>query len=103
MESHEPDLRSEVKDDEKVRSIQSDYRDVDLGAATRALLDFATKLTRAPQEMMRTDIEALRSAGFSDEDIVDAAQLAGYFNYSNRVMDSLGIEPESEMRLQPTP
>ncbi|MBK8914471.1 MAG: peroxidase-related enzyme [Phycisphaerales bacterium] len=103
MESHEPDLRSEVKDDEKVRSIQSDYRDVDLGAATRALLDFATKLTRAPQEMMRTDIEALRSAGFSDEDIVDAAQLAGYFNYSNRVMDSLGIEPESEMRFQPTP
>jgi uncharacterized peroxidase-related enzyme len=101
MESHEPDLRAEIKDDETVRSIQSNYHDVDLGAATRTLLDFATRLTEAPQQITRTDIEALRSAGFSDEDIVDAAQLVGYFNYSNRVMDSLGIEPEPEMRYRP--
>lgn len=103
MESHEPDLRSEIQDEEAVRSIQSDYRNVDLGPATRALLDFATKLTRTPQQMTRADAEALRSAGFSDEDIVDAAQLVGYFNYSNRVMDSLGIEPEPEMRFKPNP
>lgn len=103
MESHEPDLRSEIKDDETIRSIQSDYRNVDLGPATRALLDFATKLTRMPQQMTRADVEALRSAGFSDEDIVDAAQLVGYFNYSNRVMDSLGIEPEPEMRFKLSP
>lgn len=102
MESHEPDLRSEIKDEETVRSIQSDYRNVDLGPATRALLDFATKLTRTPQQMTRTDVDALRSVGFSDEDIVDAAQLVGYFNYSNRVMDSLGIEPEPEMRFRHT-
>lgn len=103
MESHEPDLRSEIKDDETVRSIQSDYRSVDLGPATRSLLDFATKLTQTPQQMTRADVEALRSVGFCDEDIVDAAQLVGYFNYSNRVMDSLGIEPEPEMRFKPTP
>lgn len=100
MESHEPDLRSEIKDDEAVRSIQSDYRNVDLDPATRALLDFATKLTRTPQQMTKLDVEALRSAGFSDEDILDAAQLIGYFNYSNRVMDSLGIESEPEMRFR---
>lgn len=103
MESHEPDLRSEIKDEETVRSIQSDYRNVDLGPATHALLDFATKLTQTPQQMTRADVETLRSAGFSDEDIVDAAQLVGYFNYSNRVMDSLGIEPEPEMRFKATP
>lgn len=101
MESHEPDLRSEIKEDGKVRSIQSDYRNVDLGPAIRALLDFATKLTRTPQQMTRADVETLRSAGFSDEEIVDAAQLVGYFNYSNRVMDSLGVEPEPEMRYRP--
>jgi uncharacterized peroxidase-related enzyme len=101
MESHEADLRSEIKDDETVRSIQSDYRIVALGPATRTLLDFAAKLTQTPQQMAEDDVDALRSAGFSDEDIVDAAQLVGYFNYSNRVMDSLGIEPEPEMRFRP--
>lgn len=103
MESHEPDLRSEIQDDQTVRAIQSDECNVDLGPATRTLLDFATKLTRTPQQMARSDVEALRSAGFSDEDIVDAAQLVGYFNYSNRVMDSLGIEPEPEMRFKLAP
>lgn len=98
MASHEPDLRSEIKDDDKVQAIQMDYRTVDLGAATRALLDFATKLTQTPQQMMEPDVVALRARGFADEDIVDAAQLVGYFNYSNRVMDSLGIELEPEMR-----
>lgn len=102
MESHESDLRSEIKNDETIRSIQSDYRNVDLGPATRGLLDFATKLTQTPQKMTQGDADALRLAGFSDEDIVDAAQLIGYFNYSNRVMDSLGIEPEPEMRFRPS-
>ena len=98
MESHEADLRSEVKDDAKVRAIQEDFRSVDLGARPRALLEFAEKLTRTPAKMTAEDTGRLRTAGFSDEAIVDAAHLVGYFNYSNRVMDALGIQPEPEMR-----
>jgi len=100
MESHEPDLRSEIKDEDTVRAIQQDYRQVDLGMATRALLDFSVKMTQTPQQMTEPDVTHLRAAGFSDEDILDTAQLVGYFNYSNRVMDSLGIEPEHEMRFR---
>lgn len=51
--------------------------------------------------MRRADAERLRAAGFADEDIVDAAHLIGYFNYSNRVMDCLGIQPEPGMRHSP--
>jgi uncharacterized peroxidase-related enzyme len=95
--SHEPDLRAEVQDDEKALRIQQDHRVVDLDAHTLTLLDFAVKLSKTPQSMTRQDVESLRQAGFTDEDIVDAVQLIGYFNYSNRVMDGLGIEPDSEM------
>lgn len=101
MESHEGDLRSEINDDAKVRAIQDDYRHVNLGPATRALLDFAVKVTTKPREMSRSDIATLREAGFSDEDILDAAQMVGYFNYINRVMDALGITPEPDMRYRP--
>ena len=101
MESHEGDLRSEINDDARVRAIQDDYRQVDLGPATRALLDFAAKLTTRPREMHRSDVAALRQAGFCDEDILDAAQTVGYFNYINRVMDAIGIAPEPDMRYTP--
>lgn len=102
MESHEGDLRSEIKDDAAVRAIQDDYRHVDLGPATRALLDFAVKMTTWPTEMRRGDVAALRQAGFSDADILDAAHTIGYFNYANRLMDALGIMPEPDMRYQPS-
>jgi len=97
MESHEGDLRSEIKDDMKVRAIQNDYRQVDLGPSTRVLLDFAMKLTLRPTEMRGVDLAALRQAGFADTDILDAAHIIGYFNYANRLMDALGIQPEPEM------
>lgn len=101
MESHEGDLRSEINDDAKVRAIQDDFRQVDLGSATHALLNFAVKLTSRPLELHRSDIEALRGAGFDDETILDAVQTIGYFNYINRVMDALGITPEQDMRHRP--
>jgi uncharacterized peroxidase-related enzyme len=78
--------------------IQEDYTQADLDHKTRVLLDFAAKVTLAPKELCRANVETLRAQGFSDVEILDAVQLIGYFNYSNRVMDSLGIEPEPEMR-----
>ncbi len=101
MESHESDLREEIRDDAEVSRIQDDYRKANLDPATKKLLDFAAKLTLTPKEISRTDIEVLRATGFADEDILDVAQLIGYFNYTNRVMDSLGIDPEPGMRYKP--
>ncbi len=101
MESHEPDLRDEIKDDAEVSKIQDDYQQANLDSATKKMLDFAVKMTLTPKEMNSADLETLRASGFVDEDILDIAQLAGYFNYTNRVMDSLGILPEPTMRYKP--
>ena len=40
----------------------------------------------------------LTERGFSDEDIVDAVHCIAYFNFINRVLDGLGVDPESFMR-----
>ena len=45
--------------------------------------------------MEEADVEALRSAGFSDRDILDIVEVVGYYAYANRVADGLGIETES--------
>ena len=58
------------------------------------MLTFAIKLTKAPGAMSDADVDALRSAGFSDRDILDIAEVVGYYAYANRIADGLGIEPE---------
>ncbi len=59
------------------------------------MLAFAVKLTRTPAAMEDADVEALRSAGFSDRDILDIVEVVGYYAYANRIADGLGIETES--------
>ena len=63
--------------------------------ADRAMLAFAVKLAREPQAMTRSDVEALRAAGFSDTAIHDVVQITGFFSYYNRLADGLGIDPET--------
>ena len=58
------------------------------------MLGFATKLTSTPGATNEADVDALRSAGFSDRDILDIVEVVGYYAYANRIADGLGIETE---------
>jgi uncharacterized peroxidase-related enzyme len=98
MESHEKDLRSEVKSDAQRQAVQNDYRTAGLAAREVALLDFAVKLTKTPSGARRDDLDVLRKHGFTDEQLVDAVHCVGYFNFINRVLDGLGVDPEPSMR-----
>jgi uncharacterized peroxidase-related enzyme len=98
MESHEKDLRSVVDSDQQRQAVQDNYRSAALSAREVALLDFAVKLTRQPASVQRSDLDSLRGHGFTDEQLVDAVHCIGYFNFINRVLDGLGVDPEPSMR-----
>ena len=59
------------------------------------MLRFAVKLTATPGAMNDADVDALRTAGFSDCDILDVVEVVGYYAYANRIADGLGLETES--------
>lgn len=59
---------------------------------TRALLDFAHKLSREPWKITRGDWETLRAAGWSETQCIEAVHIVGLFEYFNRVADGLGME-----------
>jgi len=80
-----------------VEAIKSDYRTAELDEATRAVLDFAVKLTRTPGEMKPSDVDTLRQHGLSELAIHDVVQVTAYFNYINRIADGLGVDLEPEM------
>ena len=65
------------------------------------MLEFAEKATRHPGEMTPVDLNALRAHGFSDVDILDIVHIMAYFNYINRVADSLGVEGEPDEGFDP--
>lgn len=77
-----------------MHAVARDWRTAPLSLVDRALCEFAAKLTHTPGKMLPADLDALRSAGLDDRAIHDAVQVIAYFNYINRVADSLGGEPE---------
>jgi uncharacterized protein YciW len=59
-----------------------------------AMLDYASKLTIYPKDMIKEDVERLREIGYSDRGILDINQIISYFAYVNRIADGLGVELE---------
>jgi uncharacterized peroxidase-related enzyme len=78
-----------------VRALMTEPAAAPLDGADRVLIAYALKLTRTPREIQKDDVEALRAAGFSEEEIFEAAFVTAYFNYTNRVAEGLGVDPET--------
>lgn len=65
--------------------------------ADLAALRYAEKLTLRPGEIAREDVEALRTAGWDDGQILEINQIIGYFNYANRLLNGLGVTTEGDV------
>lgn len=76
------------------------WRTADLDPRTRAVLGFAEAVTLASARIEEADREALRAHGLTDRDIWDVANVAGFFNMSNRVASATGMEPNPEYHAQ---
>jgi uncharacterized peroxidase-related enzyme len=74
--------------------IAIDHTQSRISIAEKALLNFVVKLNGKPQEIRRQDINALRTFGFSDRQILEAAMMAGVARYANLVSFALGATPD---------
>jgi uncharacterized peroxidase-related enzyme len=91
---HRRGLRRLLRDDELADSIETDWRSATISEKRKTMLTFAVKLTRAPAEMTEADVDALRSQGFGDLDILHITEVTAYYAYANRIADGLGIPLE---------
>ena len=74
--------------------IVQDYRRAGLDEKTRAVLDYAIKITRTPVDCEEADIEKLQALGFSLDDVYDIITTASIYNYNNRVAEAAGHLPD---------
>jgi uncharacterized peroxidase-related enzyme len=96
MVSHGAALRKLTGDPVLVEQLRTNYKYAELEPRERAMLDFAVKLTEQSSSCSENDVEALREAGWSDEDIMDITQVAAMFNFTNRLASGLGWVPNDE-------
>ena len=78
-------------DQELIDALQRDYTSAPISSSERVMLDFVVKLTRDATKVSKDDHERLRAAGFDDQGILQITLIAAWFNYINRVADSLGV------------
>lgn len=89
-------MRRLTEDPVLSEKIVQDYRRAGLDEKTRAMLDYAIKITRAPVDCDESDIEKLRSLGFSLDDVYDIITTASIYNYNNRVAEAAGHIPDAK-------
>ena len=78
-------------DEGLVEALQSDYTTAPITESERVMLDYVVKLTRDATKVSQEDHKQLRAAGFDDKAILQITLIASWFNYINRVADSLGV------------
>ncbi len=95
MVHHGRGLRRLLKDDALFAAIEADWRTAPVSTPRAAMLEWAIKLTHTPGDMTADDATRLTQVGFSDRDILDIAEVVGYYAYVNRIADGLGVQTES--------
>ncbi|HTM57901.1 MAG TPA: peroxidase-related enzyme [Candidatus Udaeobacter sp.] len=91
---HGPRYARACGDESLARAVALDYREANLPARDRVLLDCAVALTCEPGERKQEDVERLREYGFDDLAILKATEIAAFYNLVNRIVSALGVELE---------
>ena len=76
------------------------YRAADVSEAEFAMLEFSEKLTETPAKIVEADRQALRDAGWNDRAIFDIANVASFFNMTNRVAAATDMRPNDDYHAQ---
>lgn len=91
--SHADGLRGLGSSEQEIAALKAGHPEAaPLPAKDKALLQFARRLTLKPGDVSDEDIGWLRSAGWKDEQIFEAAFDASLFSFFNRVAATYGLD-----------
>lgn len=98
--SHGAALREFSQDTVTAELVAINWRQADLSDRQRAIAEYAELLTKAPESVDEDDLQPMRDAGLDDHEIMEAVQVIGMFNMTNRISSALGFVPNTEYHSQ---
>jgi len=100
LANHWANARHLIADDAKAdaveKALHEDKPESVFDGRELELLRYAKKLTVTPAQMQESDVQALKSTGLNDGEILEANQIIGYFNYVNRLLNGLGVTTDGD-------
>ena len=102
VEHHFAGLARLLDDDQRAGALRAaiEARNIDaapLDETQKLGLIYAEQLTVNPISLTEDLVIQLRSAGFSDGEILEINQIAAYFNYANRTVLGLGCSTDGDI------
>ena len=93
MGSHATALRGQGVDQDTVDAVgTTNIDEAGLSPKDRALLKYVKILTLEPAKTKDADVQALREAGWTDEQIWEATLETSFFAFFNRMADAYGLD-----------
>ena len=91
LQTHGDNLRGMWKNPGLVDRLSGNFRTCkeDLSKIDYALCEYAWYVTANPTEITGEQIDKLRDVGLNDHEILEAAFVAGFFNYTNRWVSTI--------------
>ncbi|MFO8078100.1 MAG: peroxidase-related enzyme, partial [Thermoplasmatota archaeon] len=96
MNHHGEALSYLWKDKEKVKEFIHRPETVTFSEKQKTMVNYASRLTKSPSLVTEEDIIQMRSAGFSDKEILDINLIICYFNFVNRIALGLVVSFSAE-------
>jgi uncharacterized peroxidase-related enzyme len=97
--AHGAILRVRAKSPTIADQVAVNWRGADLTERQRAMLAFAVKLARTPEQLEAGDLDDMRAAGFDEDEIWDIGAITGLFALSNRMAHLTAMRPNDEFYL----
>jgi alkylhydroperoxidase family enzyme len=70
-----------------------------LTAAERVLLEYVELVTKCASQTTSKDVQRVRDAGWSEEQIAEAVYVTAMFAFFNRVADAFGVPSQDYLTL----
>ena len=102
VDHHFAGLQRLLQDDEKAAGIRAavEARDIDqapLDDRQKLAMEYARQLTENPAGISENIVAGLRTAGYSDGEILEINQVSAYFSYANRTVLGLGCSTDGDI------
>lgn len=94
--AHGAVLRIRAKDPLIADQLSINYKNADISARHKAMLDFAVKVTEQSHAVSEVDFAELNKHGFDEDDIWDIMAISAFFGMSNRLANVSKMHPNTE-------